>query len=281
MGSTNDEAMARLRNGASAVWVTAERQLKGRGRRGRTWVSEPGNLYASYGCNLSWPVERIGLIPLAAAVALAGAIEGANVDATADTTHDASDETSDDAGDKTSDDIMGDGSDDARQGGDDDASDDADHPISAKLKWPNDVLVDGKKCAGILIETERGATAAVQRVVTGFGVNIAHAPQDTPAIALQEKAPHLTAQDVFARLSSIYSSTLDALAGEGGITALRNRWLARAIGLGQEITVRYESHTQKGRFLGLDPGGRLILGEDGGNTRLIAAGDVFMPTERL
>lgn len=77
VGSTNDEAMARLRDGGVPVWVVAARQTVGRGRRGRPWVSEPGNLYASFAFPVAMPADAFAFLPLAAAVALRDAIAGA------------------------------------------------------------------------------------------------------------------------------------------------------------------------------------------------------------
>jgi len=77
VGSTNDEAMARLRSAGAPVWVVAERQTGGRGRRGRPWVSEPGNLYASFAFPVVMPADAFAFLPLAAAVALRDAIAAA------------------------------------------------------------------------------------------------------------------------------------------------------------------------------------------------------------
>ncbi|WP_083660267.1 biotin--[acetyl-CoA-carboxylase] ligase [Acuticoccus yangtzensis] len=82
VGSTNDDAMAHLRATGASVWVAAERQLAGRGRRGRPWVSERGNLYASFAFAPTWSNEAFGILPLAAAVALADAIAKLGITAT-------------------------------------------------------------------------------------------------------------------------------------------------------------------------------------------------------
>lgn len=78
VGSTNSVAMDLARAGeAGRLWVTADRQTGGRGRRGRQWVSEPGNLYSSVLVRDPGPVERLAELPLVAAVALARALEAA------------------------------------------------------------------------------------------------------------------------------------------------------------------------------------------------------------
>lgn len=73
--STNTECFERARKGAlSGLWVTAARQTGGRGRRGRPWSSEPGNLYASLLLIDPAPIDRLGSLPLAVAVAVQAAI---------------------------------------------------------------------------------------------------------------------------------------------------------------------------------------------------------------
>lgn len=76
VGSTNSECLARARAGDSGLlWITAGRQTAGRGRRGRAWTSEPGNLYASLLLIDPAPPERISSLPLAVAVAVHAALK--------------------------------------------------------------------------------------------------------------------------------------------------------------------------------------------------------------
>lgn len=73
--STNTQCLERARKGAlSGLWITAARQTGGRGRRGRAWFSEPGNLYASLLLIDPAPGERLGSLPLAVAVAVQDAV---------------------------------------------------------------------------------------------------------------------------------------------------------------------------------------------------------------
>nr|CAD6418330.1 biotin--[acetyl-CoA-carboxylase] ligase [Rhizobium sp. Q54] len=75
VGSTNTECLARARAGDPGnLWLTAARQVSGRGRRGRVWTSEPGNLYASLLLFDPAPMERLGSLPLAVALAVHAAI---------------------------------------------------------------------------------------------------------------------------------------------------------------------------------------------------------------
>ena len=75
VGSTNTECLERARKGAlSGLWITAGRQTVGRGRRGRAWFSEPGNLYSSLLLIDAAPMDRLGSLPLAVAVAVQDAV---------------------------------------------------------------------------------------------------------------------------------------------------------------------------------------------------------------
>jgi len=229
VGSTNDEAMARLRAEGTSLWVVADRQTAGRGRRGRPWVSEPGNLYASCAFCPSMPAERRAFLPLAAAVALADAIRGAT-------------------------------------------------GCRPALKWPNDVLLEGRKVAGILIETETSASGT--RAVAGFGVNLANAPADGAATRLAVHAPGAEAGTLFDALRTAFGAVLSRLSAPDGLAALRDEWLSAAAGIGAPVVVRLEDGIREGRFLDLDADGRLMLQEPGGTVARIAAGDVFIQAER-
>ena len=135
------------------------------------------------------------------------------------------------------------------------------------LKWPNDLLLGGRKLAGILLERQG------DRVVAGFGVNLASAP-DIPA----RPTAHLggrTSPQAFAPLLASAMSRLLMLwrATESGDFA--KAWLARAHPVGTELAVHgADSAVIRGRFAGIDPDGALRLRLDDGTVRTIHAGDV-------
>jgi BirA family biotin operon repressor/biotin-[acetyl-CoA-carboxylase] ligase len=150
--------------------------------------------------------------------------------------------------------------------------------VPVALKWPNDVLVDGGKVAGILLEAQSGPSGAVDWLVLGMGINIVAAPTDTPyrAVALQ---PLGAEADVRQVLETLYRALGARLADwqSVGFAGVRARWLALARGLGEPIEIRQGSDTVRGRFVDLDPDGALVLETDGGRRR-ITTGDVnFAP----
>lgn len=144
--------------------------------------------------------------------------------------------------------------------------------IQTELKWPNDVLVHGLKTAGILVEGEN--IKARRALVLGFGVNVATAPEG--ATYLAARCADATPQALLPHLTQALACVLDRLAAADGVAMLRERWLARAVGLGKWVTVRFETFSQEGSFVGLDTAGRLILADVSGQHRLISAGDVFV-----
>jgi BirA family biotin operon repressor/biotin-[acetyl-CoA-carboxylase] ligase len=141
------------------------------------------------------------------------------------------------------------------------------------LKWPNDLLVDGKKVAGILIESE---TSPVLEIAIGIGVNCSSHPAGTlyPATDLAAHAANVSADTLFAALSHAMHRRLSQWKEGAGFAQIRADWLARAAGVGETIRVRLPEREFSGRFEGLDEAGRLLV-LDSGRVTAVTAGDVF------
>lgn len=142
------------------------------------------------------------------------------------------------------------------------------------LKWPNDLLVDGAKCSGLLLEGESGAGRFA--VIAGLGINIASCAQGTPypASFLRAHAPDVTIEATLAALAEAFAERFAIWQRPGGFGPTRQAWLERAAFLGQTITIRPPSGAVTGVFSGLDPAGRLLL-ETPGGIRAFDAGDLF------
>jgi len=152
-----------------------------------------------------------------------------------------------------------------------------------RLKWPNDVLIDGKKICGILAEMRTRADR-VAFIIAGIGVNLnmqkLHFPRE-----LRETATSLrieTAMDIdrvdfavrlFETLGNWYRVFLN-----GGEAAIREKWLQYADIVGKRIEVVYGKSIQRGAVTGLDESGALLLEGDTG-VQQVLAGDVYI--ERL
>ena len=133
-----------------------------------------------------------------------------------------------------------------------------------RLKWPNDLLHERAKLAGILLESSGVAGAEVAWVAIGMGINLAVHPQ-----GLEYPATSLAALDAaFTRWLAVWRDVQ-------GFAAIREAWLKRAEGVGGRIAVRLSSGTMEGAFEGLAPDGALQLRLDDGTLHLVSAGDVF------
>ena len=148
---------------------------------------------------------------------------------------------------------------------------------AVQLKWPNDVLVDGAKISGILLESADDRDGRAAWVIIGTGINLtSHPPAtETPATDL---ANVTGAAPAIADVLSAYLGAIDryyASWSAGDFAAIRAAWLDRAIGEGQPIRVRTARETLVGRFTALDDTGALILDLDDGGRRIITAGDIF------
>lgn len=135
------------------------------------------------------------------------------------------------------------------------------------LKWPNDVLLGGKKLAGILLERSG------DRVAVGFGVNLASAPAlpDRPSASLGGQL----VPPAFAPLLAGYFARLLESWRTSELAMLVQAWLTRAHPVGTEMTVHCSAaETVSGKFDGIDADGALRLRKDDGSVETVRAGDV-------
>ena len=137
-----------------------------------------------------------------------------------------------------------------------------------RIKWPNDLVIDGAKLAGILLERRDDA------VIVGFGVNLAAHPQglDRPATSLAALAGTAPEPGAFAELlAEVFARWLGRWR-EQGLEPVRRRWLAAAHPLGTALATAQG----EGLFDGLDETGAMRLRLADGSVRTVTAGDVFL-----
>lgn len=221
--STNDEARRRAEAGGAEhgpLWITAERQTAGRGRRGRTWQTLDGNLAATL--LLRPKASPPAQLSFAAALAVADMVSAYAPQA------------------------------------------------AVTVKWPNDVLLEGKKLAGILLEAGAGWLAV------GVGINLANFPDGTEFPATSVAAQGVTPPRPEAALALLAArfAHWQAVWEAHGFEPLRRAWLARAGGLGAAIRARLPHEEAHGAFEGIDGTGALLLRQPEG-LRAITAGEVF------
>ncbi|WP_374387737.1 biotin--[acetyl-CoA-carboxylase] ligase [Brevundimonas sp.] len=231
--STNAEARRLAEAGETGPrWIVARRQTAGRGRRGRSWVSEPGNLAATLLITTPRGAAEAAQATFVAALAVA------------------------------------------------DLLDVFVSPALVSIKWPNDVLLDGTKVSGILIESGPHASGGLWLAV-GIGVNLAHAPQDTErgATALVDRLrgdmsfapPVEAAAEILAETFATWWGRWQTL----GFEPVLEAWTSRLTGLNGPCVARLDHETLEGLAEGVEPDGALRLRLEDGSLRTISAGDVF------
>lgn len=148
------------------------------------------------------------------------------------------------------------------------------------LKWPNDVLLNGGKLAGILLESS-GAGPRITQLSIGIGVNLIAAPSPdqvepgavAPVSLLSETGIRVTPETFLTALARAYARWEARFQAEG-FAPLRAEWLAHAARLGETITARTGTDNLQGVFDGIDEDGALILTTAHGR-RAIPAAEIF------
>lgn len=148
-----------------------------------------------------------------------------------------------------------------------------------RLKWPNDVLLHGRKLGGILVDSALRPDRTLDWLVVGIGLNLAHVPAlaDRVPACLAEVAPPPAPETMAA-------AVLDRLAhwervrAEAGFAPVRAAWLARAHPCGTQLSVRQGASAVQGRFAGLTEDGALLL-DVGGSVRALPTGEVLQAME--
>lgn len=242
IGSTNSEAVAAAsQSDPGGAWFVAREQTSGRGRRGRTWHNPHGNLAATLLLVSQCEPAVAATLGFVAGVALSRALGT----------------------------LLPQGSvkiDDAGQFG---------RTSRFVLKWPNDVLADGAKLAGILLEASKVPNGG-HAVAIGIGVNVVSAPTGLqyPATSLHDLQITATAEDMFEALSDAWVEPF-ALWDEGrGIEAVLELWRFSAAGIGAPVAVNQNGDVVRGIFETIDSAGRLIVRADNDRRVAITAGDV-------
>ncbi|MEO1107757.1 MAG: biotin--[acetyl-CoA-carboxylase] ligase [Pseudomonadota bacterium] len=148
------------------------------------------------------------------------------------------------------------------------------------LKWPNDVLLNGGKLAGILLEST-GQGRDVSHLAIGIGVNLMDAPGADmvesgavrPVSLLSETGAQVSPEDFLTELAAAFAR-FEAQFVTYGFEPIRSAWLARAARLGEVITARTATSETVGTFETVDAGGNLVLNTAKGRISIPAA-DVF------
>lgn len=236
--STNAEARRRAETGETGpLWIVARSQSAGRGRRGREWVSERGNLFATLLTTTRKPPAEAAQTTFIAALAVADTLDAF-----------------------------------------------APSPL-VTIKWPNDVMIDGEKASGILVESGAheadGHRTGGLWLAVGIGINLTRTPSGTerPATAMDghlrgdvAAPPSVeTAAEVLAEAFAVWQDRWETL----GFAPVLDAWRARCRGLDAACVARLGHETIEGVADGVEPDGALRIRLADGGLRLVSAGDVF------
>lgn len=147
------------------------------------------------------------------------------------------------------------------------------------VKWPNDVLVDGAKVAGILLEGSPDRRGGCEWVVAGVGVNIGWAPGASVGYATTCLATLGLAEMTPAAFLAIFLERLQPhfhLWDRQGFAALRATWLGQAAGIDRQVVVKVGSATVSGTLVGVDETGALQVATSTGRIERFAAGEMAL-----
>ncbi len=152
--------------------------------------------------------------------------------------------------------------------------------LQTDIKWPNDVLHDEKKLCGILAETVE--TNAGRAVIVGIGINLTNAsfPRELEGVATSvagaaNRKPDL--ENVLETLQRCFMGRYEELKSPGGLAKVVSEWSQRSsYAEGKSVSVMEGSEVFVGTTSGLEPDGALRVETDGGEIRIVRAGDVSL-----
>ncbi|MCL2025365.1 MAG: biotin--[acetyl-CoA-carboxylase] ligase [Leptospirales bacterium] len=230
--STNTYALENIRELPHNTIIIADTQTKGRGQRGRSWVSDSSeNLYLSFVIKPDMPFKQLPIanFPQFFSVIVADVF--------------------------------------------------ASYGVLPQIKWPNDVLINEKKCAGILSEASFDGNI-FNGLVVGVGINIG----DNPADKLAEKQPasslsaeikqHVERDDFFTKLCDLYSLTSDSFFS-GGFLSIKESYMKYFSHMGKKTAVTSGFRQIEGVVCGVSDSGEIVLRTDSGEIENIAMGEIL------
>ena len=239
-GSTNTDAHQHAQAGEHGpAWFVTTEQTAGYGRRGRAWIAPRGNLASSVLVTLDVTPAVAATLGFVAGIAIQRALRALSPEA-------------------------------AARGG---------QPIDFALKWPNDVLANGRKVVGIGLEAHTMTHGLA--VVVGIGTNIVAAPEGTPfpATSLAAEGLQGVAEEIFAALSEEWAGMFSVWDNGRNFAAIRELWVASAYNLGGELSVQLGNRAIEGIFETIDETGCMIVATPQGRVP-VTAGDVYFGTAR-
>ena len=235
-GSTNADAAALAAELSHGAVIWADAQTAGRGRRGRSWLSEAeGNLYFSLLLKPDFEPERASMLTLVMALAVAQGIQA----------------------------IL-----DAKQ---------SDSAPQVQIKWPNDIIINGRKVCGILTEMQ-AVPGKIQHVIIGVGVNVdqMHFSEElTHASSLRrESGIKQDREDLLKRILCAFDKLYEEFCEAGTLAPMLSDYQSRLVNLNKEVKVLDPKGAYQGVTLGMNEKGELLVLKVDGTTEAVYAGEV-------
>jgi len=229
--STNRVAESCYKEGTKGpVWFVANEQTAGRGRKGRIWTSENGNLFSSLLFTPFISPSDLGPLAFIAALAVRDTFIALGADA-----------------------------------------------ASVTCKWPNDVLIEGKKASGILIESSASGAGKLDYVIIGIGMNLINNPTDAEFLATNLKkvtGKTVSVRNAIELLAGFVKARIEAWDIDNFLP-IRDEWTQHAWGLGETRQIRTSQQSFQARLIGLNAHGGLKALLPSGEEKTIVAADVF------
>ncbi len=268
--STNEQVhLLACEGAANGTIVVADRQTAGRGRRGRNWESPAGrNLYFSLLLRPQLPVEKVSMLTLVMAHAVAVTVQeiladAANAASLTGKTPSLTGQTENRTDTRTS--------------------------MNLGIKWPNDIVIDGKKVCGILTELRMEKAGSLQSskqsteqeyyVIVGVGINVQKQAfleeLRDKATDLETVSGHIIDRNrILAELLNVFEKHYEEFCKAGDLSGLREQYEELLVNKGREVCVLEPSGEWKGVAEGITDTGELVVALPDGSTNQIYAGEV-------
>lgn len=246
-GSTNEDAARMAEELPHGAVIVADAQTAGRGRRGRSWVSAPGeNLYFSLLLKPDFAPEQASMLTLVMALAVAQSIQAVYA-GTRQTKATHADELQSEL-------------------------------QQVQIKWPNDIVISGRKVSGILTEMQ-AVPGSIRYVVIGVGINVNQAVFEEEGLMHASSLYLATGRridrqvlltEVLCRFESLYEAFCQA----ASLKPMLEEYQRRLVNLGKEVRVLEPQGAYEGVALGIDEQGRLLVRKADGGVEAVYAGEV-------
>lgn len=223
VSSTNREALDLIERGIlNDTVIVADKQIEGKGRTGKSWISPEGNFYASLIISQEIGIGKLTELTFVTAVAVGNTLLSFIADS------------------------------------------------NVQYKWPNDILIDGKKISGILLEKRSNSNW----VIIGIGININHVPLPKTT-CISNYGEVMSNIDLLEKLIISFNELRKKWIFDG-FHAIREMWLIRAFKMNEQINIKLADKLHEGIFIDIDKSGKLILQQKDGSLVYFNAGELFI-----